>query len=252
MGSHFWISIATLLAGKLALKFLFLGSYGHKTLTWAFSNLSRRHLIRYLPDVIREILKSLWVESIASGSFREVIHPHACKMALKRACTGNAGSSWGLDHPRPGRRGAEPTTARRSLRAALRQGSAACWGAMPKKCWDSAGCQIRREFYRLSESTVRWERNDFFPPKNSRWNLSLCRCSHGWLQPLGVPSLLLLPWISGHVSGVLCFQQPPLVLESKLPFLLAAVEPPSMTHDFPSLRSKLGPSFFCCYLPPSF
>lgn len=30
-------------------------------------------------------------------------------MALKRAYTGNAGSSWGLDHPRPGRRGAEPT-----------------------------------------------------------------------------------------------------------------------------------------------
>jgi len=88
-----------------------------------------------------------------------------------------------------------------------------------------------------------------FLPKNSRRKLSLHRCLKRQLQPLHKPELFL-SWISGCVPGVLCFQQPPLVLESKLLFLLAAMEPLSMNCDFPPLRSKLGPSFFCGYLPP--
>lgn len=59
---------------KLAWKFVFLGSYGHKTQTWVFSKLTQRHAIQHLPHVIMEILKSsFWDESIASGLLQEVL-----------------------------------------------------------------------------------------------------------------------------------------------------------------------------------
>lgn len=106
----------------------------------------------------------------------------------------------------------------------------------------------------MTQPAAKYERNFIFflkalYPKNSRRNLSLRRCLKRQLQPLHKPNLLLLPCISGHISSVLSSQQPPRVLESKLLLPQQPQEPLSANRDFPPLRSKPSPSFFCCYLP---